>query len=236
MPRQQDGTVDRCQHVGMNAAAAARDSPPDWAWSAHHPGPDGRLPGRGDGGGRVGRGRPRLAAGRGDVAAGLARRGGRTAARRPAARQPQLLLPCATRGRSCARGGLARSAAAVLRRAGAVVLGDLQRPGSPAVRRGGGRRGRGAAARGRQLPFRPAARAPARARAARGRAGVVVGDDGGRGAVAGRARRRRDHRAGPRGGRPSRRVPARGRAVRPGIAAAHDARCCRPSWRRCACR
>ena len=176
--------------------------------AAAGPGADGGRAGRGAGDGGVGRRRAGIAAGRGDVVAGLARRRRRDAARRRPAGQHQLLLPRGAPARPVARGRLARDAAAVLRRARRVDVGDPVRPRPAAVRRRGGRRRRGLATRGRQLPLRPATRAAARARAARGRAGLVVGDDRGRGALARGARRRRHHRAGRRGRRPSGRVPA----------------------------
>ena len=111
-----------------------------------------------------------------------------------------------------------------------------------ALRRNDLRHRRGIQAGDRQLPFRPAGATAAGARAGRRLQGDRVGDHGGRGEVAGRARLRCDHRAGRRGRRPSRHVPHRrrrlpGRHLRAGAAGGRcgqGARDRRRRHRRCA--
>ena len=79
-------------------------------------------------------------------------------------------------------------------------------------------RGRGRReARGRELPLRPAGRRSGAAGQGGGLHHRQFGHHGRRGALAGRSRRRRSHRAGQRGGRPPRHVPDRG----PGDAGRH---------------
>ena len=83
--------------------------------------------------------------------------------------------------------------------------------GARTVRRRILRAGRGSAAEGRQLSFRPAARRSVRARRGRSARRFSAPPRMSRGALAGGQGRRRDHRAGLRGGRASRHVPDRGR-------------------------
>ena len=127
-----------------------------------------------------------------------------------------------------ARGGVARCPRAVLPEFGIDADCDPRRPRARAVQRRGGRRARGVQAAGGELPLRAARAGAARAGARLGREDPVVGDDGRRGALARGARRRRDHRAGPRGRRPSRHRSSPTTSPR----SSAPSRCCRRSCAR----
>ncbi len=160
---------------------------------------------RGGGRGR----RARLLAVR-DVHGGAGARAGRENPRRDEeADQPRVLLSHAAGAGQRARGGVARPARALLRRARPRSARAGAGAAARAVQRGILRDGGRAEARGGELPFRAAGARVAQAREERGLQGDLVCHDGGGGALARGAGRRRDRGAGRRGRRAPRDFPVR---------------------------